>query len=349
AYDVAMLDLDGVVYVGRQAVPAAPDALARARADGMRLAFVTNNAARPPVDVATHLGELGVPAEVEDIITSAQVAAHYLARRLPAGAAVLVLGTTGLIEALTDLGLRPVFRAEDEPLAVVQGYSPTLNYEQLAEGVVAIRRGAQFVATNLDPTVPSPRGPLPGNGSFVTVVQTASGVVPKATGKPDPTMHQETLERTAAKRPIVVGDRLDTDIEGANAVGCDSLLVFSGVSQPSDLLSAEPRYRPTYLAADVSGLLVAHPPIAIDDGGARCGRWRADAELRLTSSDPAATDPGTPEVVASTPTGSARFVADDLDALRALCAVAWTGDRGSAPPAGTDSEATATLRRLGWS
>ena len=229
-HDVAMLDLDGVVYVGAGAVPAAPLALAAAREAGMRLAFVTNNAARPPAAVVAHLVELGIPAVVEEVITSAQTAAHYLARQLPPGSPVLVIGTTGLVEALQERGLTPVFSAEDQPLAVVQGYSPELSWRQLAEGMVAIRQGAQWVATNLDATVPSPRGPLPGNGSLVAALRHATGIEPFATGKPDPTMHAETVERTRAQRPIVVGDRLDTDIEGATRVGCASLLVLSGVT-----------------------------------------------------------------------------------------------------------------------
>ena len=160
----------------------------------MRLAFVTNNAARPPSAVVAHLIELGIPAEVEEVITSAQTAAHYLARRLAPGSPVLVVGTTGLTEALQEHGLTPVFSADDRPLAVVQGYSPELDWRQLAEGAIAIRHGAQWVATNLDATVPSPRGPLPGNGSLVAALRHATGVDPVSTGKPDPTMHGETVE-----------------------------------------------------------------------------------------------------------------------------------------------------------
>ena len=142
AMDLAMLDLDGVVYVGRQAVPGAPEHLAHARAAGMRLAFVTNNAARPPAAVAAHLTELGIAAEPDEVITSAQAAAHYLADRLPSGAAVLVVGTTGLHEALRERGLRPVASADDDPAAVAQGYSPGLDWRQLAEGVLLSYRCA---------------------------------------------------------------------------------------------------------------------------------------------------------------------------------------------------------------
>ena len=309
SFDVALLDLDGVVYVGAHAVPGAPEALAEARRAGMRLAFVTNNAARTPQSVAEHLTALSIPAEAAEVITSSQAAAHHLADRLPAGAPVLVVGTTGLVEALRERGLTPVFSADEQPQAVVQGYSPDLDWKQLAEGAVAIRAGAVWVATNLDPTVPSPRGPLPGNGSLVAALRHATGSTPIATGKPDPTMHRESVQRSAAQRPIVVGDRLDTDIEGAAAVGCPSLLVFSGVTTTAELVAAEPRHRPDYIAPTVAGLLSAHPPVEVSGPVARCGAWTATADagaLLLAHGD------GQPSGV------------DDLDPLRALCSAAWS-------------------------
>lgn len=318
-FDVALLDLDGVVYVGREAVSTAPAALREARARGMRLAFVTNNAARPPQAVAEHLTELGIPADPGDVITSAQAAAHYLAERLPTGSRVLVVGTVGLREALTERGLVPVGSADDDPAAVVQGYSPDLNWRQLAEGSVAIRRGLPWVATNLDPTVPSPRGPLPGNGSLIAALRHATGATPVSTGKPDPTMHQETVERSGAQRPLVVGDRLDTDIEGANAVGCASLLVLSGSTTADDLLVAPPALRPWFVAADVSGVLEPAPEVVVRDGVVACGRWRAHADeaaLRLGAVSRSAEGP--------VDQGSDCAGADAVDALRALAVASWT-------------------------
>ncbi len=314
SYDVAMLDLDGVVYVGPDAVPGAPAALAAAREAGMRLAFVTNNAARPPSTVAAHLTELGIPAQPQEIITSAQAAARYLSERLPAGAPVLVVGTTGLIEALEERGLHPVHSAEARPAAVVQGYSPDTDWRMLAEGAVAIRTGVPWVATNLDATVPSPRGPLPGNGSLVASLRVASGVEPVATGKPDPTMHRETVIRTGAERPIVVGDRLDTDIAGARAVGCASLLVLSGVTTPRILIDAPAAQRPDYLGRDVAALLGAHPGVEVLDAGARCGSWLA----RTTVAESGVT------VELRSGTADSGGTADGLDALRALCTARWS-------------------------
>lgn len=337
-YDVALLDLDGVVYVGPDAVAGAPPALERVRADGMRLAFVTNNAARTPASVAAHLTELGVPASPEEVITSAQAAAHYLADRLPRGAAVLVVGTTGLIEALAERGLRPVQHADDDVAALVQGYSPELNWKLLAEGAVAIRRGVPWVATNLDPTVPSPRGPLPGNGSLVAALRSATGATPVATGKPDPTMHRESVERSGAQRPVVVGDRLDTDIEGANAAGCPSLLVLSGVTDARDLITAPPKLRPSFLGRDVGALLAAHPaPVVQDAEGTTCGSWRVT---------------GTSSELALARQASGSDSADGLDPLRALCAAAWAladDGPGEREPnvSGQDAAAEHALGELG--
>ena len=313
-YDVALLDLDGVVYVGEEPVAAAPEALAAARRDGMRLAFVTNNASRTPSQVADLLRRVGVPAEPSEVITSSHAAAHYLADRLPAGAAVLVLGTTGLIDAVSERGLTPVFSADDDPAAVVQGYSPDLDWRALAEGAVAIRRGVPWLATNLDPTVPSPRGPLPGNGSLVAALRHATGVVPKATGKPDPTMHAESVLRSSATNPLVVGDRLDTDIEGARRVGCASLLVLTGVGTPAELLDAEPAHRPDYFGRDVSALRLRHPEPSFVDRTVRCG----GATVRLEGSELVLVD-------ARDETG------DGLDPLRALASAAWRlADAGTA-------------------
>ncbi len=322
-YDVALLDLDGVVYVGPNAVPTAPRALSDARTAGMRLAFVTNNAARPPDAVAEHLRSLGIEAQPSDVITSAQAAAHYLAQRLPASAAVLVCGTTGIVEALREEGLRPVFSADDAPVAVLQGYSPTLQWTQLAEAAIAVQRGVLWVATNLDSTVPSVRGPLPGNGSMVAAVQYATGKKPISPGKPDPTMQAESVRRSAAQHPIVVGDRLDTDIQGARAVGCDSLLVFSGVTTPAQLLRATIAQRPDFLAVDVSGLGYAHPAVAAGNGWAACGTWRAridGAGVQLTSTLGAGSADG---VAAEDVDQPATPTADGLDGLRACAVLCW--------------------------
>lgn len=305
AYDAGLLDLDGVVYVGTAAVAGAPDALAAARRHGMRLAFVTNNASRPPATVAAHLRELGIPAQQDDVVTSAQAAARVLAERVPAGSPVLVVGGEGLEEALRERGLKPVTSADDNPVAVVQGFAPQVGWQQLAEGTLAVDRGLFWVASNLDHTIPLARGRAPGNGALVDVIRGVTGRRPDAVaGKPELPLHRESIERCAARTPLVVGDRLDTDIEGAVRGGTDSLLVFSGVTSPAQALTAPAGLRPTYLAKDVSGLLDPHPEVgATSDGGWRCVGWRGSVRGGVLALDGGG---------------------EPYDGLRAACAAAWT-------------------------
>src|SRR5436305_12168568 len=178
AYDAALLDLDGVVDLGGRAMPGAAGALRKADAAGVRLAYVTNSAFRTPAAVAALLTSFGAPASPQDVVTSAQAAARLLAERLPAGAPVLVIGGSGLRMAVRERGLRPVSTAADKPQAVVQGYSPDVNYSMLAEGGLAVAAGALFVACNGDRPLPSRRGRQPGNGSLIQVVAAATRVLP---------------------------------------------------------------------------------------------------------------------------------------------------------------------------
>ena len=342
-HDVALLDLDGVLYVGPDAVPGAAPALEEARAAGMRLGFVTNNAARTPQEVADHLTELGIGAAAEDVITSSQAAATVVAERFGAGAAVLPVGGPGVAAALQAAGLRVVERAEDSPVAVVQGYGRDVGWTQLAEAVVAVRAGATHVATNTDATIPSPRGVLPGNGALVGVVSTVTGQAPVVTGKPDPAMHAECVRRTGARTPLVVGDRLDTDIEGGLRVGAPTLLVFSGVTTPAVLLAAGPQARPDLVAADVAGVNRVHPAVQPEGDGWRCGRWTAvagDDGLRL-SQDGAGPDDGPDDGPED----------DGFDGLRALCVAHWAAhpDDSAAPAvtAGDGAEVAGALSRWG--
>ena len=341
-YDVALLDLDGVVYSGPEVIKGAPEALARAREAGLRLAFVTNNASRSPSATAEHLSRLGVAARSSDVVTSAQAAASLIANKFPPGSAVLVAGSNGLRLALRERGMRPVSLAADRPVAVVQGYAPGINYELLAEAGVAVRDGAFYVATNSDSTLPTPRGPQPGNGSLLAVIITAFGVQPVVAGKPQTPLHAEAVARTGAQHPLVVGDRLDTDIEGAVRGGADSMLVLTGVSTPQDAVLAPRGQRPTYIAADLGGLAERQPVVgprgrgrlAPADGSAadaegespagqggagprafRCGGWQA---TRPPRSDPIEL------------TGDGAWI----DGLRALCAAAWSAGHVSEEMAG---------------
>ncbi|WP_082899624.1 HAD-IIA family hydrolase [Rhodococcus phenolicus] len=250
-YDVLLLDLDGTVYRGADPVPGAVEALT---SGDDRLFYVTNNASRRPVDVAAHLRDLGFPADESTVVTSSQSGARLLAERIPAGAAVLVVGTEALAEEIHRVGLRPVRSADEGPVAVVQGHSPDTGWPILAEATLAIRAGAVWVATNVDSTLPTERGLVLGNGSMVAAVRSATGAEPLVAGKPAAPLLEDAIARSAAVRPLVVGDRLDTDIEGAIAVGADSLLVLTGVSTVADLLRAPATQRPTYVADSLSCL-----------------------------------------------------------------------------------------------
>jgi HAD superfamily hydrolase (TIGR01450 family) len=255
-YDVALLDLDGVVYRGDEPVPYAAEAVAAARAAGMRMAFVTNNASRTPAAVVARLAAAGVPATEHEVVTAAQATATLLGTLVPPGARVLVTGGDGLRQAVAEAGFAVVPDAAAAPVAVVQGYAPTLAYADLAEAALAVRAGAVWVASNLDATIPTARGELPGNGALVALVATATGRRPDAVaGKPEPALHEEAVRRSGARRPLVVGDRLDTDVAGANRVGCDSLLVLTGVTDAALLRDAPPERRPTYVGADLRALL----------------------------------------------------------------------------------------------
>jgi HAD superfamily hydrolase (TIGR01450 family) len=309
SYDVALLDLDGVIYLGGSAIPGAVDALAQATAAGMRRAFVTNNASRTPSAVAAQLSAFGIDATSADVATSAQAAARLLRERLPEGAAVLVVGGMSLRLAVRERGLRPVTLASERPAAVVQGYTPDLSYGLLAEAGLAVAAGAWFVATNADATLPTPRGDQPGNGSLLQVVINATGQQPDVAGKPQAPLHAEAVARSGAEHPLVVGDRLDTDIEGAVRAGTDSMLVLTGVCRPLDAVLAPPGQRPAYLAHGLAGLLAEHPAVSSAAGGFRCGGWQASWA-----------DPGKLTV-----TGSG----DPLDGLRAVCVAAWSA--GAAP------------------
>jgi glycerol-1-phosphatase len=322
SHDLVLADLDGTLYRGREAVPGAVEAVCRAGDRGVRIVYVTNNAARSPVDVAAHLAELGFPAGADDVATSSQAAAALLAEQLPDGAKVLVVGTDALAAEVDAVGLTPV-SAADGAAAVVQGLDPELRYSTLAEACVALRAGALWVACNIDPTLPSERGPLPGNGALVAVLRTANRREPLVAGKPAPALMQTAVRRMDAKAPLVVGDRLDTDIQGGRAAGIPTLLVLTGASDAAELLAAPPEARPDYVGADMDALEQPAEELA---PGPRPGWTVRDDDshgLVLTGSG------------------------DPLDALRALCASHWDHGGGIARVTADGGDAAAALRTLG--
>ena len=303
AYDVLLFDLDGVVYIGGIAIPGAPEALREARQAGAHVAYVTNNASRTPAAVAALLEGMGAPVTEADVVTSAQAAARLLADELPPKSKVLVIGATALRLAVRERGLVPVSTARENPAAVVQGFGPGVDYGNLAEGGLAVNAGALFVATNADSTIPNKLGTAPGNGSLLKVIENATGATPVVAGKPEPPLHRESVIRTGARRPLVIGDRLDTDIEAAYNTGTDSLLVLTGVDNPRTATLAPPHRRPTYIAATLDALVLPYPEVAATGSSAACGGWTATL-------DPSGT-------LALTGHGAA------IDGLRALTTAAW--------------------------
>ncbi|WP_026424348.1 HAD-IIA family hydrolase [Actinokineospora inagensis] len=297
-YDALLFDLDGTVYRGGRAVDGAADTIAAARANRTTVRFVTNNASRSPLQVAEHLTGLGVPAEPTEISTSAQAAATVLAERLDKGDEVLVLGTSALAAEITAVGLVPV-RTAKSAKAVVQGMAPELSWRDLAEASIAINAGVPWVACNVDRTLPTDQGLLPGNGSLVHALQYATGHHPEVAGKPATPLMVESVKAARAKHPLVIGDRLDTDIAGAVATELDSLFVLTGASTARDLLRAAETERPSYVAADLTAITARAADLTI---GPKPG-WdvRRDGDELTVSGD-----------------------GDPLDLLRSLCAASWS-------------------------
>jgi glycerol-1-phosphatase len=250
-YDCLLIDLDGTVFRGAAPTDGAVQSLSEVHS---RKLYVTNNASRSPDEVAAHLRELGFSVTDDDIVTSAQSAAHLLAGELPPDSPVLIVGTEALANEIATVGLQPVRRYDDHPVAVVQGLSTTIGWPDLAEAALAIRAGALWVAANVDPTLPTERGLLPGNGSLVAALRVATGAEPKVAGKPAPTLMTDAVARGDFRAALVVGDRLDTDIEGANAAKLPSLMVLTGVNTARDAVYAKPEQRPTYIGHDLRSL-----------------------------------------------------------------------------------------------
>ncbi|MFD7155574.1 HAD-IIA family hydrolase [Kribbella sp. NPDC059898] len=265
-YRGLICDLDGVVYRGAAAVPGAIETLNDLIADGVQVAFATNNASRPRDAVQGHLRALGLRPGRWSAVTSAQAAASYLSARLPPQTPVLAVGGAGVADALADVALRPVRASEltGTPVAaVVQGLGADVSWSELAEVGYLVQAGTTWVVTNLDLMLPTARGAAPGNGALVAAVQSTTTAIPHVVGKPGPALFDLARSRlgTGPAATLVCGDRLDTDIAGANAAGLDSILVLSGAARLQDLAFAPPAERPTYVATGLTGLL--QPPLRL--------------------------------------------------------------------------------------
>ncbi len=270
AYDTAFFDLDGVIYLGKKAVDGAVSGVERLHEVGVRTIYVTNNAARSAQTVADHLNELGFDASVDDIVTSAQAATAMLARDLEAGSKVLVAGTENLANLVAEVGMVPVSQADEDPVAVIQGYDPEMTFPRMDQAAFAVQRGAKWYACNTDSSRPTEHGLVPGAGVAVMAVRNTVDFDPIVAGKPYPPLLEEALRRTGAERPVFVGDRIDTDIIGAVNVNMDSFMVFTGAHGKADLLDAPTNGRPTAIGWDVPAMLEPVRTASVDADRAVC-------------------------------------------------------------------------------
>lgn len=283
--DVILADLDGVVYAGAGALPHAVECLNRAR-DGRRLGYITNNASRTDASVAAHLTQLGLPTRPAEVVTSPQAAMRLLAGLVPAGSTILVVGGEGLVDETEKAGFVVTRSADDAPAAVVQGFAPEVGWMQLAEAAFALKvpedeGGIPWVATNTDWTIPQARGIAPGNGTLVSAVHTAVGRLATVAGKPETPIFDEAVARFEATSPLFLGDRLDTDIVGANRAGIPSALVLTGIDRPKHVLAAAADSRPTYILGDLRELFEPYPGARVRDGVVTV----ADASVRVEGAD----------------------------------------------------------------
>ncbi|OCG73198.1 HAD-IIA family hydrolase [Microbacterium sediminis] len=309
--DVVLADLDGVIYAGAGAIPHAVESLTRAASEGRRLGYITNNASRTDATVAAHLSSLGLPTQPTDVVTSPQAAVRLLGEKVAPGATILAVGGEGLVVELEKAGYVVTRSADDAPAAVVQGFAPEVGWTQLAEAAYALATpeeegGIPWIATNTDWTIPQARGIAPGNGTLVSAVHTAVGRLATVAGKPEAPIFHTAVARFGANRPLFLGDRLDTDIQGAQAAGIDSAVVLTGIDRPKHILAAPAHSRPTYILSDLRELFEPYPVVTHK----RDVTTVRDAAVRIAGPDV--------EIVSE---GS------DIDLLRAAAHAIWATGR----------------------
>lgn len=303
--DGLLLDLDGTVWSGGKAIPSAVEAI---QAAGVPAAYVTNNASRSAADVAEMLRAIGLPASEDDVLTSAMAAVRLAERYLSPGDSVYVVGAGSLRALVVAAGFTLAGSADDNPKVVLHGHNPETGWRELSEAALSLQRGAKYLATNLDSSLPMERGLMVGNGAMVAAVTAATGVTPEAAGKPEPAMFEQAAHDRGWVRPLAVGDRLDTDIAGGVAAGMPTLHVLTGVSGPYALIQAPPAHRPTYVGEDMRALLQTAEDLR---PGAQDGfRARIDGSALVID--------------------GGRSGASGVGALRTALAVAWQSDEAPA-------------------
>ena len=254
-FETLLLDLDGVIYEGGRTIVDAIESITALKAKGVQVGFITNNASRTSEAIAKQLRDFGLELNAEDVITSAQAGALLLKNLVPQGSKVLVVGGEGLRSNVLLAGFKIVDSSKDSPVAVIQGFDPSVGWQHLAEASYAIQQGARWVATNQDWTIPREEGLAPGNGTLVSAVHTAVGQLPIVAGKPEKAIFETALAQFGTSSAVYIGDRLDTDVLGANRAKIGSALVMTGVTTRKELLAAKPDSRPAYILETLKDLL----------------------------------------------------------------------------------------------
>lgn len=253
-YDGFLVDLDGVVWIGRDPIPGSAEALAALLAQGKELCFVTNNPSRPPQRYAERLREMGVEVGPERVVTAGMVVAR-LAGEAADGGGAFVLGATALKEMVAAAGpsLLEGEAGREADVVVVSGHRG-FDYEELLTAKFALDRGAALLATSHDPTMPMPGGDWPGTGAILAAVETASGREAEIGGKPERHLFEMAREAIGApQRVAMVGDRIASDIDGGRGAGLATVLVLSGASSKADAEAAEPA--PDHVVANLAALV----------------------------------------------------------------------------------------------
>lgn len=285
SHDSLLLDLDGTVWEGDRPIGASVDII---NACGLPCVYITNNASRSPGAVVDKLVGMGIQADAKHVLTSAQACLNLAGEELASGATVLVVGAESFKQLARQTGFTVVTSADENPQAVLQGFDPSIGWAELTEAALAIRNGAKFYASNLDTSLPMERGLAVGNGSLVAAVTTATGVQPASAGKPAAAMFTQAVQEIGSKAPLAVGDRLDTDIQGGNAAGCDTFHVLTGVSGPLALIEAEKDQRPTFIGESMGDINL--PEAQLRPGAQGGFTARVDGEdIILSGGDPGAT------------------------------------------------------------
>lgn len=307
-YDAVLCDLDGVIYEGTHAIDDAPETINFFKQLGIPVGYVTNNSSRKPETIAEQLAGFGIHAVPDDVIGSAKTGVDILRTLIAPGAKVLVVGGEGLRSRVVEAGFELVKSSDDQPAAVIQGFDPSVAWTDLAEASYSIAGGAKWVATNQDWTIPREKGIAPGNGTLVSAVHTAVGQLPIVAGKPEPAIFRTAVDALQVSSAVFVGDRIDTDIRGANRAELDSILVMTGIATRKEVLGAKPEDRPTYIIGTMAEMVKPYDAPKKTKHGFAC----QGAEVELLGNKVMVTH-GDPK---------------SLAALRAAAAVIW----GSSTP-----------------